>query len=347
MVRFSAWLGAVAPALDAAQAEALALSLYGLRGTASELYAERDRNFRLDLASGGRAVLKVSNADADPAHVGFQVRALRHVNRADPEFPAPYLMATTEGAYLGCWHDHTGRPHLVRLLSWLPGECILIHQATRAARRDAGRVLARLDRALGDCAPDGAPIDLPWDLQNAGALRDLLPVLADRELQSLATARLDDFDTCCEALLAALPRQLIHNDLNPDNVLFSAPPRRRVTGIIDFGDMVEAPLVCDLAVAASYHLTEEGGDPLPDLLPLVRGYLEVMPLDRDQLTLLLPLVECRLLATLLIQGSRSGEASSFTLDELRPSAREAAARLLRLARNRRSWSTDRLLSLLA
>jgi Ser/Thr protein kinase RdoA (MazF antagonist) len=343
---FEAWLGAPPPELDSDGAERLARSLYGLTATAKPLYAERDRNFRLDIAAGERAILKISNADADPAQVGFQVCALRHINRADPEFPAPRLMPTTDGAHVGNWDDADGCPHLVRLLSWLEGECIAVHEAPQASRRDAGRALARLGRALRDCSAAGAPRDLPWDLGNTANLRPLLSVLADDGLRELARDKLDRFEAEIAPQLATLPRQLIHNDLNPDNLLFSAAPNRRVSGIIDFGDMVEAPLVCDLAVAAAYHLAD-GDDPLGELLPVIRGYEEIAPLDETSRRLLLPLVECRLLATLLIQGSRSGDGESFTLDQLRPSSREAALRLRHLSLRPEAWSTERLLKLLA
>lgn len=340
-----AWLDAPAPLLDTGQAEALAESLYGLRATATELYAERDRNFRLDLADGGRAILKISNADADPAHLAFQARALRHVARVDPAFPAPRLLSTSQGQDLGEWLDRDDRLHRVRMLSWLPGEWIVVHQAAAATRRDAGCCLARLGRALRGCDPQGAPRELPWDLLNTGALRSLLPVLGEPRLRALANRVLDDFDARLQPALAALPRQLIHNDLNPENLLFTPAPRRRVSGIIDYGDMVEAPLVCDLAVAAAYHLSG-GGDPLRELIPLIRGYQEIAPLDAEERSLLLPLVECRLLATLLIQGSRSGAGRNLAFEDLRPSAAEAAHRLLWLEENRRDWQAERLEALL-
>jgi len=340
-----AWLDAPAPVLDVSQAEALANSLYGLRATATELYAERDRNFRLDLADGGRAVLKIANADADPAHLAFQVRALRHVAQVDPAFPAPRLIPTSAGQDLGDWLDPGGRVHRVRLLSWLPGEWVVVHQAAAAARRDAGLCLARLDCALRGCDPQGAPRELPWDLLNIGNLRALLPVLGEPRLQALANRVLDDFDTRLQAALAALPRQLIHNDLNPENLLFSPAPRRRVSGIIDFGDMVEAPLVCDLAVAAAYHLSGQG-DPVRELVPLIRGFRELIKLGVEERGLLLPLVECGLLATLLIQGSRSGEGRNLRMEDLRPSAAEAAQRLLWIEDNRRDWQAERLETLL-
>jgi Ser/Thr protein kinase RdoA (MazF antagonist) len=232
------------------------------------------------------------------------------------------------------------------MLSWLEGDCIDLHLAPAATRRDSGRALARLGRALRGCSADGAPQDLPWDLSNTAALRPMLDVLAEPPLRDLAAARLEHFEQVLQPALAALPRQLIHTDLNPDNVLFSPVPQQRVSGIIDFGDMVEGPLVCDLAVAATYHLTVDG-DSLLDLLPVIEGYEESAALPDAQRMLLLPLVECRLLATLLIQGSRSRGEPPFTTASLRPSALEAAQRLQWLDSQPQSWNPERLLQLLA
>jgi len=109
--------------------------------------------------------------------------------------------------------------------------------------------------------------------------------------------------------------------------------------------MVEAPLVCDLAVAAAYHLSGQG-DPVRELVPLIRGFRELIKLGVEERGLLLPLVECRLLATLLIQGSRSGEGRNLRMEDLRPSAAEAAQRLLWIEDNRRDWQAARLETLL-
>ena len=55
--------------------------------------------------------------------------------------------------------------------------------------------------------------------------------------------------------LAALRAQVIHNDYHLYNVLVAPDDQARiVTGIIDFGDMVHAPLVGEVATAAAFHM---------------------------------------------------------------------------------------------
>ena len=54
--------------------------------------------------------------------------------------------------------------------------------------------------------------------------------------------------------------QVVHNDLNPHNVLCAPDAPDRIAGVLDFGDMVRTPLVCDLAVAAAYRIDRD--DPI-------------------------------------------------------------------------------------
>lgn len=325
----SDWVDSAPPDITTRQAVELALEHYGLRARPTPLYAERDRNFRLDLADGSHALLKISNPDADPATVAFQVRALRHALQADPELPIPRVLDSLEGRAIVPWAVPGGNTLLIRLLSWLPGRPLgFTEVAPPAAQFDAGRCLARLGRALSGCNADGAPRDLPWDMSNLGALRQLRGTFDDRWVLETAAKLLDEFDTVLAARLAALPAQVIHNDLNPDNMLFDPADPDRLAGIIDFGDMVVGPLVCDLAVGCAYQLGD-GPDPLADLVPMTSGYCSIMPLGSNELALLPKLVKCRLLATLLIQGSRAIEAGEDWRATHRASG-QAAIQLRRL-----------------
>lgn len=270
------------------------------------MYAERDRNFRLDVDGEPAGIIKISNTDADPVQLEFQLRALAHIAARDPKLPVPRILPTVAGKPILRWSAPGGEQFMVRMLSWLPGHCIDLATAPAPARQAAGSLLGRLGRALQDCDPSGAPQDLPWNLANTGQLGSLGAFIEEVETAALVRDVLDHFERELLPRFDTLRSQVIHNDLNPDNVLFDAQHNDRTTGVIDFGDMVKAPLICDLAVAGAYQL-REASDPVEDLVPLVSGYHRVIPLDALEFELLLPLVACRLLATLLIQGSRAVE----------------------------------------
>ena len=78
----------------------------------------------------------------------------------------------------------------------------------------------------------------------------------------------------------------------------------RLTGIIDFGDMVHTPLVCDLAVACSYQIGD-GPRPIEAIGRLLAGYAAILPLERAELDLLPDLMRMRHAATLTIGAWRA------------------------------------------
>ena len=78
----------------------------------------------------------------------------------------------------------------------------------------------------------------------------------------------------------------------------------RIAGVIDFGDMVHAPLVNNLAVAAAYQLAP-AGHPLETVADLVGAYHGVVPLEDAELDLLFDLIATRMVLTVTISGWRA------------------------------------------
>ena len=97
-----------------------------------------------------------------------------------------------------------------------------------------------------------------------------------------------------------LRAQVIHADLNRGNVLISTKKPERITGVIDFGDMVHTPLIMDLAIAAAYHL-KDSGDPLASALHVILGYHEVTPLEAVEAGILFDLMTARLCTSITLQ----------------------------------------------
>ena len=292
------------PALSTEQARVLACDRFGIGGRARELDAERDQNFRLDADDGFTYVLKVSNVDVLPLSVEFQIRALDHIARTDPSLPVPRVQRTPQGQDSVWWTSPGGERHLVRMLSWVEGEFVRVSDAPDKVKTRMGRFLARLGKALEGFDHPGSLRDLPWDLSNTLNLRGLRTLIDKPDLLKLVNRKLDHFEVELLPRLSGLRRQVIHNDFNPDNVLITATAPFQVTGVIDFGDMVEAPLICDLAVGCSYQLTT-GPDPVADMLPMIAGYHQVTSLLSEETDLLCSLVECRLMASLLIPAWRA------------------------------------------
>jgi Ser/Thr protein kinase RdoA (MazF antagonist) len=305
------------PALDIDWVRALAQDHYGLTGELVALTGERDRNYRLQSAAdGARYMLKVSHPSESALVADFQTQALLHIAATDPRLPVQRIVSTLSGVPSFVADPGDGLPRVVRLFSYLPGLPMPDAPRSTAQRANLARTLARLDRGLQDFDHPAGVLDLPWDIQRADAVCGLLVHIADPQRRALAERALARFERDAKPVLPRLRAQPIHNDFNIYNVLVDPIDTDRIAGVLDFGDMVHAPLIDDLAVAASYQLGYEGDDPLADIVPFVAAYHAVLPLQRAEIDLLFTLMTARLVMVVAISGwraSRYPENAAYVL----------------------------------
>jgi len=284
------------PTLGVDDARRIARELFGLDGAAEELPSERDRNFRLTTAPGESVVLKVAHAGESPGNLDLQHRALERLAERAPDLAVPRVLRSRAGADLVEVTLAGGERHLVRVLSWVPGEVMArCPWHPPELLRSLGGMLGRLDAALAGFSHPAAGRELKWDLTRALWVRDHLGAVGDGNRRAVVNRHLERFASEVLPALEGLRRGVIHNDANDWNVIVAAgaPSDRRVTGILDFGDMVEAPLVSELAIGAAYAILGKP-DPLAALADVVAGYHEGLPLTEAELALVFPLVCTRL-----------------------------------------------------
>ena len=278
------------PAVSLEDAEAVAAAYFGVAGTASTLSAERDCNFRLATAEGS-LLLKVSNPAEDPAAIAAQTLALLHIADRDPSLPVPRVRPTLQGESILLWPSPVGVLR-VRLLSYLPGQPLNRVATSPARQRSIGALLGRLARALQDFDHPGTRRPLLWDITGAGELAVLLRYIADPDRRALASRFLTAFQDHAAPRLGRLRQQVLHNDFNPHNLLADPDAPGVLTGIIDFGDMVHAALINDIATAAAYDIGADG-HPLDHAGALVAGYHAVNPLRPEEIDILFDLIATR------------------------------------------------------
>lgn len=287
------------PALRVAEVAALVARHWGLYGEFAPLTSERDLNFRLT-GQGGSFVVKIANRAEPVEQTRFQNRALRHIAARDAELPVPRVVAALDGT------DDVVLPsgHLMRVITWLDGTPLHMARRGAAQRASLAEGLARLTIALQGFDDPAADHLLLWDIKNATRLRPLLPLVPDAELKAICGDVLDRFDALAPAL-AGLRAQIVHSDLNPHNVLVSPDDPDRLAGIIDFGDMVRTPVICDLAVACAYQIDRE--NPLGSLVDFAAAYHRIHPLTVTERDMLFDLTATRMVTTVAITGWRAAE----------------------------------------
>ncbi len=291
-----------APRFDAATAARLARDLYGVAGSVRALTSERDQNFLLETSAGDRLVLKIANALEDPAMLDAQQQAMTHV--AASLDLAPRVIPTREGPTL-CSVTGDGRQYLVWAVSYRPGIPLgLIRRRPPELLEHLGTEIGSLTRALRGFDHPAIHREFYWDLARARALvGEYRLMIEDAEVGAAIDTIMARFDRQTAPLLPSLPLSAIHGDLNEFNVLVE---EARVSGFVDFGDMVFGYTVADLAIAIAYAMLD-AGDPVGVAEHIVRGYHARFPLTESELSAVFGLATLRLSVSACIAARQRQE----------------------------------------
>jgi len=169
---------------------------------------------------------------------------------------------------------------------------------------DYAQVHAQLNLALRSFFHPAAGRELLWDIRNTTRLRPLLDAIEDPRRRALAEAAIARFDADVAPRWPLLRAQVVHGDLNLDNVLLDDDGR--VVGIVDFGDCGHTAQAADVAIAiASLMRGRPAGDVFRVARLAVDGYSSRVPFEPLELSLLGRLVEARLAAIVAISAWRT------------------------------------------
>ncbi len=328
-----------APQIPDKDAIAIARDRYGLDVTVRSLVSERDQNFRMQASDGKKYVMKIANAAERPVVTDFQVQALLYIENRVRErgiaVTVPEIVRMLDGG-VSFLLPIDGVDHVVRVVTFIEGNPLADALPSPGLARNSGECLALLGQALQGFEHPGSEQSLLWDLQRALGLRKLVRYVREPIAAQAVDAALDDFEAYALPVLPSLRAQVIHSDLNPDNLVVREDDPDLVAGVIDFGDMLHAPLIADVAIGCSYLRVREG-NPLTLMSEFVAGYHAVTPLEPAEIDILFELVQARICASVTILDWRAAVRGSDDpylagLDGVEQSAGQFLARLREIPR---------------
>jgi 4-aminobutyrate aminotransferase-like enzyme len=161
-------------------------------------------------------------------------------------------------------------------------------------------MLGNLDLLLAGFDHHGAHLTHRWDLTKTLQHRNKISLIGDPQKRRILEWFFHFFAASAQTSLSSLPHSVIHADANDENILLDD---HEISGLLDFGDCLFNPTICELAIAVAYAMLDQA-DPLEIGAQVVKGYDDIRPLTKEELAVLYPLIGGRLITTLIMSAER-------------------------------------------
>jgi len=180
---------------------------------------------------------------------------------------------------------------IIRLLTFLEGTFLAESKHTPELFQSFGVFLAKMDSELlqiHNYTIEARKYE--WDVQHVLLNTPFIQKIQAPEKRKVVAYFLQQFREIVAPELSNLRLSILHNDANDWNVLVK---EGKISGIIDFGDIVYSPLINELAVAICYAIMGKD-DPISWACQIISGYHSILPLEEKELDLLYYLVAAQL-----------------------------------------------------
>jgi homoserine kinase type II len=271
---------------------------------------------RIEIDGRSRFALRIYGNHANPKFIEHELSVLWHLSKCRLPFEIPAPIPTRENK-LCAYLDEGGSKKLAILISFIEGKNPLPNNLVHA--QAVGEALAVLLDAMAAIQPKSERAPNAYDqlhrvhplVPDPFLAMDFLGSLAPKETKNRVNAILDSIYDDTKRIYKTLPKQLIHGDVIPGNVLIADD---KVSGVLDFENCSLNPRVMDLAGAIDTWLfdalgTDEGWKRFD---ALCRGYAIVTRLYDEEYRALPTLILLRNANVLMhLVGRFLGGATPF------------------------------------
>ncbi|GCE09717.1 phosphotransferase enzyme family protein [Dictyobacter aurantiacus] len=262
--------------------------------------------WRLDAADGHAYTLRVSPGETHLPRLRYEMTILQALSIQDLPFLLPLPIHAYCGDLLVPLMLDNSKTGIATLAPFLPG--IVSRKSTPAKASAAAHTLAILDQALAAVPDQSTPQEIQV-LVPFGRLEERNPQIPDvgkaleslplerqqiRKMQDILIAHQDSV----EELYESLPQQLLHRDLDTSNILFDE--QEHVTAVLDFEFAARDIRALDLSVSLTWWPVSRlgTGNEWEIIDSLGRSYMDVLPLEEDELRAIPAMMRMRQFASL-------------------------------------------------
>ncbi len=313
-------INSLPPGFSEIDAVRIAGEYYGLKVTSRQLSSYIDQNFHVTDPSGKEYVLKISNPSETEHILEAQNLAMKHITDHSTVVECPGVIPSVSGRQIESVISKNKKTYSVRLLTYIRGKFLSEELSPTAdLLHSLGVFLGNLDKTLKNFTHPAVDRYFLWDLKNGRDIIHFTRHIDNPHRRSLAEYFFLQFETSVLPILPELRSSVIHNDANDNNVLLRKKNngKKKVVGIIDFGDLIHTYTICELAIALAYAMFNKG-NPLETAIPVIQGYNTIFPLTEPELKILFYLICTRLSTSVTLsayQKKLQPENKYLTLSE--------------------------------
>lgn len=269
---------------------ALVKKFYEINVSVKPLTGEYELNYLLTGNDGTIYIFKIAGDEHSYDFFDAQVKIVQHLSHSEVADKFFRYILNVEGVAITVFQQ-SERKYYLRLLTFLEGTFwVNVKERSDELHVGLGNLLGSMDNELQNFSHSAMHRYYVWDISNAADANTKLHCIKDHERRRIAGYFLLQFETEVLPVISSLRHAYVHHDANDTNILVQGD---KVTGLIDFSDMVYTALINNLAVACTYAMMNHE-DPLYAAILVVKGYHAAYPLTEQEIDLLYYLIAARL-----------------------------------------------------
>ena len=260
--------------------------------TFKSLNSERDKNFIININNKPTFVLKVSNPKESIHLLNLQDFVLTKLNkRSNIKNFIPKKIHTIIKIY----KDELDRACNVRILNFIKGKMYANVNQNKKLEDSLGTLLGHLSKELQNLNNPHAFRKFEWDPSNISWINKEVKMFKGKN-KEIIIKNIKQHNIFTKNNLNNLRFSLTHGDANNYNLVVN---KNKVCGLLDYGDMIYAPTINDLAVTLSYALMNKE-DLYSSLKNIITSYNNIFQITYDEIFSLMTLVKARLTITVVM-----------------------------------------------
>ena len=257
-----------------------------------KLNSERDKNYLLKINRTTKFVVKISNPLESIKLLEMQDELLIILNqRVSIKKYIPKKIHSSIMTY----KDELGRKCYVRILKYIEGEMYARIKTSDKLQKSLGFFLGNLSKEFQSMGNPSSFRNFQWDPSNIDWIDRFVNVFKGDQ-KSIINNTLDEYINFFIKNKNNIRYSLTHGDANNYNLVVK---NNKIIGLIDYGDMIFAPTINDLAIALAYALMNQQ-NLYSTLKNIIKNYHQQFPITFHEFFSLMTLVKCRLIITVVM-----------------------------------------------